>query len=35
MYGIMLDHPQWFVVILHDDVPAIEVCMELLEAKAH
>ena len=35
MYGLMLDHLQGIVVILDDGVPAIEVCVELLKAKAH
>ena len=31
----MLDHLQGLVVILHNDVPTTEVCVELLEAEAH
>ena len=35
MYGLLLDHLQGFVVILYDYMPAIEVCVKLLEAEAH
>ena len=31
----MLDHLQGLVAILHDDVPAVEVCAELTKTKAH
>ena len=35
MYGLILDHLQGLMVILYDNMPAIEVCAELLKAKAH
>ena len=35
MNGFLLDHFQWFMVLLYEDIPAVQVCMELLEAKAH
>ena len=35
MYGLVSDHLQGCTVMLDDDMPAIEVFAELLEAKAH
>ena len=35
MNGLLLDHFQWFMVILYDDMPAVQVCVELLEAEEH
>ena len=35
MDRFMLDHLQELVVILHHDVPVIEICVELCKAKAH
>ena len=35
MYRLLLGHLQGFIVVLYDDVPATEVCVELLETEAH
>ena len=35
MDGLLLDHFQWFVVILYDDMPTIYVGLKLLQTKAH
>ena len=35
MDGPLLDHSQQFMAILYGDMPAIDVGMELFEAKAH
>ena len=35
MDGPLLDHSQWFMVILYHDMTAIDVGMELLQTKAH
>ena len=35
MYGLVLCNLQGLVVILDNDMPAIDVCVELLRAKAH
>ena len=35
MNGLLLDHLQGFLVILYNNVPAIEICVKLLEATAH
>ena len=32
MDGLMLDDLQGLVVILHDDMPAVQVCMELCQS---
>ena len=33
--GLLLDHFQWFVVILYNGMPAIDVGVELLQTEAH
>ena len=35
MDALLLDHFQWLVVILYNYMPAIDVCIKLLNAKAH
>ena len=35
MDGFMLDHLQGLMVILDSDVPAVDVCLELLQTKAN
>ena len=35
MDGLLLDHFQWFVVILYNNMPAIDVSVELLQIEAH
>ena len=35
MDRLLLDHFQWLGVILCNSMPAIEVCVKLLETKAH
>ena len=35
MYVLVLHHIQGFMVFLYDNMPAIEVCVELLKAEAH
>ena len=35
MDGLLLDHFQWLMVILYGHMPAVQVCVELLKAKAH
>ena len=35
MYGLLLDHPQGFTVILYNNMPTVEICVKHLEAIAH
>ena len=35
MYRLLLDPFQGFIVVLCNNMPAVEVCVELLEAEAH
>ena len=35
MNGLLLDHLQGFMVILYDNMPAVEICVKLLKAKAN